>query len=545
MELDDLGEQLEAPLGVDAGSVPAYSSIEDAEGRANTSATSKITFDTVKEFSDFPQKWFDDPDFYKKVLTGVGESANRVHEVLVAYLKATDPADRNVYRVRLISSYWKLFTDVILMAVDDKKPTPKLLMVRFGMLLPNLVSDEHRKMISSIIFDKRVDEAVWYADEWVALVGSGQVAPLASDEPIPTRKNNASGNGGSNAAEMARQQANLDKASGQFDGFSSILTELEQERQGLMSRLNSSIELVNKVMPSSILPTILEPFTEEQRNCFSEIIETCRSLSTLARNLTNNYDKLKEVKEKRDEIEENMKQLAAGGDGPIAQDKALVAKESEKISQMVHMSVGRKGNHFPVLASQFFSANIKQVATRENVIEVLREIEEIDPQVFRREFRRHVHRIPPHVILLPCYGSYGLCWEPYERTNRATSRGRIAVPMFPRDLRIAVVYAIADLRWNQAKDKAAHYWMEEGLTGQFYQWFSETKQRGDVRLSFIENYILWITQESKGMQKLEREVRGIFWRTMPFSDERKEDLKMRGFVYDDLYKKDLNRAKMM
>ncbi len=543
MGLDDLGEQIEVPQGVDTASVPAYSSIEDSEAQTQNSATAKITFDPVKEFSDPPQKWFDDPDFYKKVLSGVGESANRVHEVLVSYLKATDPADRNVYRVRLISSYWKLFSDVSASVVDDKTPTPKLLMVRFGMLLPNLVSDEHRKMLSSIIFDKRIDEAVWYADEWLTLVGSGQVSPLASDEPIPSRKSEP-GSAGNNAAEMAKQQANLDKVRGQFEGFSSVLTELEQERQSLMSRLNSSIELVNKMMPSSILPNILEPFTEEQRNSFSDIMETCRALSTLARNLTNNYDKLKEAKEKRDEIEEIIKQISSGHEGPMAQDKTLVIKESEKISQMVHMSVGRKGNHFPILASQFFSSNIKQVATRENVIEVLREIEEIDPQVFRREFRRHVHRIPPHVILLPCYGSYGLCWEPYERTNRATSRGRIAVPMFPRDLRIAVVYAVADLRWNQAKDKAAHYWMEEGLTGQFYQWFSETKQRGDVRLSFIENYILWITQESKGMQKLDREVRGIFWRTMPFSDERKEDLKMRGFVYDDLYKKDLNRAKM-
>lgn len=34
--------------------------------------------------------------------------------------------------------------------------------------------------------------------------------------------------------------------------------------------------------------------------------------------------------------------------------------------------------------------------------------------------------------------------------------------------------------------------------------------RGDVRLTFIENYVLWITKESEGMQKLDREVRGIF-----------------------------------
>jgi hypothetical protein len=42
------------------------------------------------------------------------------------------------------------------------------------------------------------------------------------------------------------------------------------------------------------------------------------------------------------------------------------------------------------------------------------------------------------------------------------------------------------------------------------------------------------------MQKLEREVRGIFWRMMPFPQAIKDNLKNRGFVYDELYKKDVN-----
>lgn len=537
MGLDELGEQLDIPQDIDASGVPSYSSIDDHEAKDGNNGTFKAAFDEVKEFFGPPQKWFEDPEFYKKVLVGVGENANRVHEVLVAYLKATDPADRNVYRVRLISSYWKLFSDVVVQTIGSDTPNPKLLMVRFGILLPNLVSPDHQKMLASIFFDKRIDEAVWYSDEWLALVGSGQVSPLASDEPI--RKKVETGS----AAEIAREQANLDEFAGQLQAFQQVVTELEQERQRLMSNLRASIDSVSTFVPSVLVPGTLEPFTEQQRNEFSNIMETCRALSTLSRNITNNYEKIKEAKERKDAVEERLKELSSGSG--TSQDKSLILKESDKIAQMVHMSVGRKGNHFPILASQFFTSNIKEVATRENVVQLMKEIEEIDPQVFRREFRRYVHRIPPHVILLPCYGSYGLCWEPYERTNRATSRGRIAVPMFPRNLREAVIWALADLRWNYAKDKAAHYWMEEGLTGQFYQWFSETKQKGDVRLSFIENYVLWITQESNGVQRLEREVRGIFWRTMPFSDERKENLKMRGFVYDDLYKKDLNRAKSL
>ena len=90
--------------------------------------------------------------------------------------------------------------------------------------------------------------------------------------------------------------------------------------------------------------------------------------------------------------------------------------------------------------------------------------------------------------------------------------------------------------------KAAHYWMEEGLTGWYYQWFTEQKLKGDVKDQFIQDYILWINKESEGTQKLEREVRAIFWRYMPFPQDLKDKLKNRGFVYSELYKKDQNRA---
>jgi len=66
--------------------------------------------------------------------------------------------------------------------------------------------------------------------------------------------------------------------------------------------------------------------------------------------------------------------------------------------------------------------------------------------------------------------------------------------------------------------------------------------KGDVKDAFIRDYVLWITKESEGVQKLDREVRGIFWRNLPFPPEVKQKLKNRGFVYAELYKKDQNIA---
>ena len=169
-------------------------------------------------------------------------------------------------------------------------------------------------------------------------------------------------------------------------------------------------------------------------------------------------------------------------------------------------------------------------------------VESIDPEVFCRVYKNQLNRIVPYVVLIPSYGDVGFCWEPFDRFNRATSRGRIAVPMYPRNIQIAVLTAVADLRWQVAKEKASYYWMEEGITGNFYQWFSKMKLKGDLKESFVENYIIWMTKESEGTQKLDKDLRGVFWRHIPFSQPVKEKLKNRNFVYQELYQRDVNRS---
>ena len=172
---------------------------------------------------------------------------------------------------------------------------------------------------------------------------------------------------------------------------------------------------------------------------------------------------------------------------------------------------------------------------------MLRWVESLDPGAFQRIHKNIPNRIVPYVLLVPTYGDRGFCWEPFDRYNRVTSRGRIVVPMYPKDLKIAVLTAVADLRWQVAKEKASYYWMEEGLTGQYYQHVEQLKLKGDLKEFFIEDYILWMTKESSGVQRLDKDVRGIFWRNMPFPKTLKEDLRRRSLVYDELCKKDANR----
>jgi hypothetical protein len=209
---------------------------------------------------------------------------------------------------------------------------------------------------------------------------------------------------------------------------------------------------------------------------------------------------------------------------------------------MIKMCAGPRGNHFPVMISDYCPPNLEYVNTREHMIKLIQQLEEKDSEAFFREFKGQKNRIVPYIILLPGFGDKGVCWEPFDIKQRATSRGRVAMPMYPRVPMIALLNAVADLRWQVAKEKAGYRWMEEGLTGKYYNYFTDAKLRGNIKEEFVKDYIIWITQEWNGTQKLEKEVRTIFWRHIPFPQEKKEELKNRGFFYSELYKKDSNRA---
>ena len=98
---------------------------------------------------------------------------------------------------------------------------------------------------------------------------------------------------------------------------------------------------------------------------------------------------------------------------------------------------------------------------RENVLRELAWIESIDPNCFVRIHKNMPNRIVPYTLLVPSYGDSGFCWEPFDRYNRISSRGRIVIPMYPKDLKIACITAVGDLRWQVAKEKASFDWMSE------------------------------------------------------------------------------------
>jgi hypothetical protein len=480
----------------------------------------------TKRLETTPHNAFNDTNYYKIALSGEGDIAQRVHTILQKYLNSKDPKDRSVYRQQFITAYWDFLLGVAKKA-PGKIPDPKKYLLRFNLLHPTFIDGETRAFFAKIVVDNELNQPVYYLDEWFKAVGTGIVRNSTTDEVRVAKNNN-----------QLRLQQLLEKAMGKLDGSKSLLKAKDEERINLEKALQDRVNILLEHFPLDGFRDIQSCYTDAQKRTFGEIQEVLKSLLKADHELDvflkEYYQAETDVKTLRDKVEEE--------GGAIAVDVRAVDTEYETIRQMAKLTIGRQGNHFPILSSEYFHNGPNDVGFRENIISQLTLIESIDPEVFCRSYKNRLNRIVPYVVLIPSYGELGICWEPFDRFNRATSRGRIAIPMYPKNLYIAVLSAVADLRWQVAKEKASYYWMEEGLTGNYYQWFTARKLKGDVKEYFIQDYIIWMTKEAEAIQKLDKEVRGIFWRHMPFSKAVKEKLKNRSYVYQELYQRDINRA---
>jgi hypothetical protein len=483
-------------------------------------------FHRPEKLEEAPKPFFRDPNFYKIVLGGEGDISQKIHSNFSAFMTAKDSQERSQYRGRLIPAYWELLTNLA-MRILRNLSQPKIVFLRYSALLPTALSQEQQEMFSKIIWENTSGEPIYYVDEWLKAVAKGQVSISAQDEIKVSRRD-----------DRQKMTSLLERAKGKFEAQQSLIRGNNQDMSDLEQRLSALSRSMAEHETRPDFPGLKLPYSEAQRSLANEIGEVLRRLNALNKDLSRYHMEFDMIVKNLQDLKHKEQEL---GETSVVDNKTIVA-ELNSVRQMAKMCIGRQGNHFPILLKQYVRSTILDICTRENVINAFADIEYLDPGLFLRTFKQQTNRIVPNVVLIPCYGDTGICWEPFERFNRATSKGRVAIPMYPKDPRYAVLSALADLRWQTAKEKAQHYWMEEGLTGWYYQWFSERKMRGDVREAFIQDYILWISKESEGTQKLDRDVRGIFWRYLPFPQDVKEKLKTRGFVYAELAKKDQNRA---
>jgi hypothetical protein len=503
----------------------------NAKVKADEVDTSKTRFPTIIKIQDDPKPFFEDKEYYKKVLGGEGDEGTRVHDLLGKYMKAEDSEEKSRFRNQLISAFWELGNKIAMRANKDMI-MPKRLLLRFGILSPGFLTPELKDMVSRIIYENQTGEPVYYVDEWLDRIAKGQVRPSAADEV------KQKGAGGGKEAGQKILDA-VEKKKGQRDSELTILKAKLSQLDERELQLKGQVDMLTRHERNEEYGGLKACFNASQKAAMAQIQETLRQLSTLDQQIAISYSDLTTLDKDLESLGRKSEGISAGS----MVDAKAVEGEWGCLRQMAKMCVGRQGNHFPIFLSQFVRPMIREIGTRENIIREMAQVEALDPGLFQRTYKSQTTRIVPNVILMPNYGDTGICWEPFEKFNKSTSRGRIAIPMYSKTLPVAVMTAMADLRWQVAKEKAAYYWMEEGITGKYYQWFTEHKLRGDVREYFIRDYALWINKESQGMQKLDKDVRGIFWRMMPFPQHIKDSLKNRSMIYNELYKKDQNIAK--
>jgi hypothetical protein len=483
----------------------------------------------TKLFEETGHAAFENPVYYKAALADEAEATQRLHTLFQKYVTTKDPKDKSIFRMQLINVFWD-FMGRTAKKMTGKAPDPKRYMLRFGVLHPNMLTAEAKGFLAKIPVKNYLEQPVYYLDEWLEMVGSGRVKCSATDEAGPS-----AGRGNSNA----HLQSLYDKAQGKIEGAQGLLRSKNQERIEFEKQLSESVSIILNHSSYQAFPEVFDPYTEEQKHAFTEIQDHVKALSKIDRETLSYMRDFEGSSEDLATINEKLE--AAGAAQAVSMDLQSINTEFSSIRQMAKMTIGRQGNAFPILTSEFFRPLPNSIGFRENVIKQLAWIESIDSEVFIRYYKNKPSRIVPYVILLPTYGDFGMCWEPFDKLNRATSRGRIAVPMYPKNLMIAVLSAVGDLRWQVAKEMASFYWMEEGLTGNYYQWFQAQKLKGDVKAYFIQDYIMWMTKESEGTQKIDKDVRGTFWRYMPFTQKVKEKLKDRNLIYQELYQRDKNR----
>ena len=534
----DIDPEIAALIGTDVtkkveGAIPDFSHIfgdyeaDDVTGEPEEIDLNSSGFPVVtKRLEEIPHKAFQDPGYYKAALSGEGDISQRVHGILQKFLNAKDPKDRSVFRLQFIPAYWEFLINVARKA-PGRLPDPKKYLLRFGVLHPDLLSPSVSAFFSQVIVDNTLNQPVYYLDEWLKAIGTGLIRNSSTDEARVARNNTS-----------IKLQQLLDKAKGKMNGMRTLLKSKDEERLRMEKRLVSLVNSITEHYALTALPDINGPYNEGQRRVFNDMNEMMKNLLKADSALAG---LLKDYNQAEEDVRTLLRKVEEDG-GAVEVDVRAVDTEFETIRQMAKMATGRQGNHFPIVIKEYFHCKPNDVGFRENVIAMMTWVESVDPEAFCRNYKNRLNRITPYVVLIPSYGETGFCWEPFDRFNRATSRGRIAIPMYPRNLQIAVLTAVADLRWQVAKEKASYYWMEEGITGNYYQWFQKMKLKGDLKESFIQDYIIWMTKESDGTQKLDKELRGVFWRHIPFAQQIKDRLKNRNFVYQELYQRDINRS---
>ncbi|MCL2820618.1 MAG: hypothetical protein FWD38_07280 [Oscillospiraceae bacterium] len=257
----------------------------------------------------------------------------------------------------------------------------------------------------------------------------------------------------------------------------------------------------------------------------------------------------------------NQKQIDAKEEARLLADRNEHLKyEMENCFPVVNrVTFGNPSRFCPVFSSHNLLRDPETtLITADKLKEVINEIREIDFSAFYRETRYSNQKvgisdetisveIVPNFILMPNVGLRGSMWQEIEGRLRTTP-ARIFMPIFLEgEFRTIVTRLCGDFRWEMCRRVQGSRWndlTDPSLTSyfcdylQFYmnnrsiamQTMTEIRNelgaaRNNYKTVFVNNYVMWIQNESKGMARLNSIALGILMTFCPFNADIREQLK--------------------
>ncbi len=219
--------------------------------------------------------------------------------------------------------------------------------------------------------------------------------------------------------------------------------------------------------------------------------------------------------------------------------------------------------YIPYLTSYSFKGAVSAVMNTPKKLEAfIKKINDVDHGLFFRELTWKItghselimKEVKPYMILVPNSGIRVQLWQEIVNNSRS-SRARFIVPtIFNGALEKSLVHSFANFRWELNKMIAGASWMdpvEGGFVGAFYDFSQYYNKMSELSLDakeeikslfnkikidrdrFAYYYDKWVTYEKDGVAKINKAVRQIFYRHLPFPSYIRDKLKFLP-LYEDL-----------
>lgn len=428
-------------------------------------------------------------EYFEKLLLGVDEGLKE--EFLKR--KKLQEENFNEYKDSFSEIFWDVYLNIAKL-LDENSSLEQRFFIRAGIVDPRYMTKDDIERIKEV-FKSEEHDTIFYADEWLINVKKGKIPPSTFEDVIQDNVQDRTID--TTPIEKEYERKLFDRA-------------VEEERLK---------DLVKGVQGKG-------PYSKVVYAIFDEITRSIGKLKKMDNDI-------KTLKETLDRIQEQQRLSPTKKAGEKQLTEHLV------IRQMVKKITGKVGIQYPALTSNYLR-DVNKLLSKQYVKNLLEKFKKIDSRILNRNIRGTEVFMPPYIILIPGYGENGFCWEPVEGLN-IYGKGRIVVPIFSRKGDEPFYQAFGEYRWKLEKELSFGRWMEEGLTGEYYRYLEDNKIKGNPAEYFVKDYVLWVTKEVNGVQKLEKPIREIFWRLIPFDDSIKENLSKLSYVYQQLWERDLRK----